>query len=100
MPIFFLMTRVVVSAKKGWGKLERVLKFLHGTANDKKIMGAHDIATLITYIDTSYVVHPNIRSRTRGLLIFGKGITRGTSSKQKLMMTHFYHFYTELVRLL
>ena len=32
--ISFLMTRVVVSTKEYWGKLERVLKFLHGIVND------------------------------------------------------------------
>lgn len=56
----FLMTRMVVFAKEYWGKLERVLKFLHGTVNDKRIVGTRDIVSLLTYIDAKYIVHPNM----------------------------------------
>ena len=75
---------MTVSTSEDWGKLERVLKFLHDTANDKRIVRVYDISTLPSYIDASYAVNPNIKNHTDGLITFGKGIIHGKSSKQKL----------------
>ena len=51
---------MTVSTSEDWGKLERVFIFLHGTVNDKRIVGTRDIVSLLTYIDAKYIVHPNM----------------------------------------
>ena len=84
LPISFLCTRVQSPDVDDWSNLERVLKFLYATINDERIIGALDLSTLFTYIDTSYGVHPNLRSHTGGTLSMGIGTVHNKSSKQKL----------------
>ena len=52
-------------------------------------MEAHDIAILLTYIDTSYIVNLNMRSHTGQLMSFGEDIIHAKSSKQKLNIKNY-----------
>ena len=82
--IAFLSTRVSCSTVDDWNKLKRVLQFIKGTMNDKRIIGANGVEDLMTWVDAAYAVHPNMRSHTGGCMSFGLGTIHARSSKQKL----------------
>jgi hypothetical protein len=82
--ISYLCTRVSCCNEDDWGKLKRLLQFLNQTIDDERIMGADDLFSLLTWIDASYGIHPNMRGHTGGAMSFGTGIIHGKASKQKL----------------
>jgi hypothetical protein len=84
LAITFLCTRVARSTKEDWAKLQRVLEYLHGTIAEFLTIGADDMSIMNTWIDTSYAVHPDMKSHTGGAVSFGTGATLSKSSKQKL----------------
>jgi len=84
VPVSFLSTRVKQPGWSDWVKLRRVLGFLKHTINDVRRIGIHNVGELITMVDASYAVHPNMRGHTGGLLTMGKGVLHTKSSKQKI----------------
>ena len=81
--ISFLMKRVSKSDHDDWKKLRRIIGFLKRTIEDVRIIGATSITEIMTFVDSSYAVHDNMRSHTGGLVSFGIGAahTRSTTSK-------------------
>ena len=81
--ISFLMKRVSKSDKDDWNKLRRIIGFLKGSIDDVRVIGATSITEIMTFVDSSYAVHDNMRSHTGGLVSFGIGAahTRSTTSK-------------------
>ena len=69
---------------KDWHKLERVLIFLNQTIDDKSIIKADDLTSMLTDVDASYAVHPNMRGHTGETITMGKGIVHCKAGKQKL----------------
>ena len=67
-----------------WNKLKRLLQFIKGTINDKRIIGAYGLNDLLTWVDAAYAVHPNMRSHTGGCMSFGLGTLHARSTEQKL----------------
>lgn len=45
-------------------KLDRLLDFSRDTLEDHRVLGALSLEELFTWVDTSFVVHPNMRSHT------------------------------------
>jgi hypothetical protein len=84
LPIAFLCTRVSCSTEQDWKKLRRVLEYLNGTLNDKRIIGADSLVQMKTWVDASYAVHADMKSHTGGAVSFGTGAAMSKSSKQKL----------------
>ena len=82
--VAFLSTRVSCSTVDDWNKLKRLLQFVKGTINDKRIIGANGLNDLLTWVDAAYAVHPNMRSHTGGCMSFGLGTLHARSTKQKL----------------
>ena len=82
--VAFLSTRVSCSTVDDWNKLKRLLQFIKGTINDKRIIGANGLNDLLTWVDAAYAVHPNMRSHTGGCMSFGLGTLHARSTKQKL----------------
>ena len=82
--IAFLCTRVSKSTEEDWEKLRRMLGYLKGTMNMKRIIGSDGLSTLRTYVDASYATHPDMKGHTGGLISLGKGTIQTKSSKQKL----------------
>ena len=80
----FLTTRVFKSTRQDLGKLKRLLEYIHGSIDDDYIIGADDLGRLRTWVDASYAVHPDCKSRTGGAMSFGTGALVCKSSKQKL----------------
>ena len=72
------------SDEDDWNKLKRVLGWIKSTIDDKRYIGAKNLAQLFTWIDASYAVHPDMRSQTGGAQSMGRGILHGSARKQKI----------------
>ena len=84
LAIAFLCTRVTRSTIEDWGKLRRLLQYIKGTINMPRIIGELSLTSLMTYVDASYGVHPDMRGHTGGLITMGIGCIHTKSSKQRL----------------
>ena len=82
--VAYLCTRVSKSTIDVWKKLRRLVSFLKGTGNDKRIIGAIPLEHMDTWIDTSYGVYNDMRSQTGGAISLGWGIIHEISIIQKL----------------
>ena len=82
--VAFLCTRVSKSDEDDWKKLKRVLKYLYGTLDMRRVIGSNGVMDIHTWIDASYAVHNDMRSQTGGCISMGRGTVHGRSSKQKL----------------
>jgi hypothetical protein len=82
--ISFLCTRVACSDVEDWGKLRRLLQFLSQTIDDERIIAVDSLYKLITFVDASYAIHPDMKGHTGGAMSFGTGIIHGKAGKQKL----------------
>ena len=60
------------------------MEYLRGTLHYKNILGADNLKKLRTWVDASYAVHPDMKSHTGGVMLFGTGGFICKSSKQKL----------------
>ena len=61
-----------------------MVSFAKCIIDDRRIIGAVDLSTMLTYIDASHAIHPNMRGHTGGAITFSIGIVHGKSSKQKI----------------
>ena len=68
--ISFLFTEMKDPDIHDWGKLRRLLQFLSQTIGDDCVLGSDNIYYVLTYMDTSYDKHDNIRGRTGGCMTF------------------------------
>ena len=84
LAIVFLCTRVSKSTQEDWEKLYRTLKYIHKTIDLPRIVGVKDFSVLQTWVDASYVTHPDMRSHIGGVISLGHGIINSKSSKQKI----------------
>ena len=82
--VAFLCTRVAKSDEEDWKKLLRVLSYARQTIDDPRIIGALSLKKLISWIDASYAVHPDMKSHRGATTSFGRGVIGTKSSKQKL----------------
>ena len=85
--ISFLTTHLTCPNTSDCWKLKRLLEYIHATVNLPLILGADDLNTMTTWVDTSYAVHHDMRSHTGGVLSFGTGGLLCKSSRQKLNTT-------------
>lgn len=81
--VSFLCTRVSCSTTEDWNKLKRVLQFVNQTKSDERTIKADNLSEMLTWIDASYAVHPNMRGHTGGAISFGKGVVHARAGKQK-----------------
>jgi len=79
-----LCTRVRAPTQDDWCKLVRLLKYLNGTKADKLTLSADDLHVVKWYVDASFAVHPDFKSHTGGMMMFGSGAVQSISRKQKL----------------
>ena len=61
-----------------------MLEFLKATINDNRIMGADSLRDPYVWVNTSCVIHSNMRGHTGGLMSVGLGTIHNKSLKQKL----------------
>jgi hypothetical protein len=56
--IAVLCTRVKQPNEDDWRKLNRLMKYLNGTREDKLILSADDLHVIKWYVDCAFAVHP------------------------------------------
>jgi len=79
-----LCTRVQAPTDQDWEKLERLLKYLNGTRNERLVLKADSLNVLKWYVGASFVTHPDFKSHTGAMMTFGSGAVQSLSRKQKL----------------
>ena len=62
----------------------RVLKYFNGSRKYHLALSLDTMRVIKWYVDASFVVHPNFKSRIGGIMIWGTGVTQSGSIKQKL----------------
>lgn len=82
--ITFLCTRVTKSDEDDWKKLKRVLTYVNCTIDDSKIIGAHDLTKIFTWIDAAYAMNLDMKSQTGEAMSMGLGLLHAKCEKQKL----------------
>ena len=61
-----------------------IVEYLQSTTDMPLVLGATSGGVLHWYVDTSFAVHPNMRSHSGGALTLGHGFPISSSGKQKL----------------
>ena len=61
-----------------------MFKFLKGTINDLRTIGADSLRDMDAWVDALHALHENIRGKTGGTMFMGTGTVHSKSSKQKL----------------
>jgi hypothetical protein len=81
----FLTTRMKEPTKDDWHKLVRLMSFTKTTAGDVRIIGADDLHSMLTMIDSAHAVHEkDMRGHTGSVISMGTGVIDTKSSKQKM----------------
>ena len=83
--IAFLSTRTKCSTADDYHKLDRVLKYLNGTAEFGMVLEADKEITVIVFADASYGVHADGKSHTGVNITLGRGAVFVRSAKQKIV---------------
>jgi hypothetical protein len=82
--VLFLTTRVKQPDEDDWGKLTRLLKYIHGTVYMPLILNADSLSVIKWWVDASYATHGDCRGNTGATMSLGRGSVIGMSRKQKL----------------
>jgi hypothetical protein len=82
--VAFLTARVKHPDEDDWGKLKRVLKYLHSTRVLKLTLRADSLSNIVWYVDASHQLHDDCKGHTRSILTFGKGAVTSSSTKHKI----------------
>lgn len=65
-------------------KLRQLIHCAHHTKDLEAIIGIDDLTKMVTFVDASCAVHPNMHSRAGGAISYGNGVFASESKKQKL----------------
>jgi hypothetical protein len=84
LSIAFLTTRVRAPDVDDWEKLRHLMKYLRKDHARPLVLGAKNNGLLMWYVNTLFVVHPNMCEHTGGGLTMGRGFPITASTKQKL----------------
>ena len=79
----FLTTRVRRPDEDDWGKLKRVLSYLHGTRNLALTIGVDSLGFVRWYVDGSHNVHADCRGHGGTAMFLGRGAVSSYSRKLK-----------------
>ena len=82
--VAFLTARIKRPDNDDWGKLRRVLKYLHLSRYLKLTLFAESLSNIVWYVDTSNQLHDNCKGHTGSILTFGRGATTSSSTKHKI----------------
>ncbi len=82
--VAFLTTCVKHPDNDDWGKLKRVLKYLHTTRLLCLKLFAASLSNIIWYVDASHQLHDDCKGHTGSILTFGHGATTSSSTKHKI----------------
>ena len=84
MPVSFLVRRVSKSDVDDLKKLIRVLACLKRIIEEKRVIGAMNLAKILTFINVLCAVYDNLRSHMGGMISLGLGIVHSESAIENL----------------
>jgi hypothetical protein len=64
--------------------LNRLLKYINGSRQDKLTLSANNLHVIKWYVDCAFAVHPDFKSHTGGNMTYGRRSPISMSRKQKL----------------
>ena len=79
-----LCTRVKDPRLQDWMKLRRMLQYIRGTIDLRRIVSLENNAKMDIYIDAAHATHQDFKGQTGGCVIMGDGVIHARSNKQKL----------------
>lgn len=82
--VAFLCMRVQLPTNDDLHKLGCAIKYLHPTSKLVLSLCANNLHTIKLWVDAAFVVHPNMRIHTGGVMSLGAGACYATSQKQKI----------------
>jgi hypothetical protein len=80
----FLTTRPNCATRQDMDKLGRMLRYINSTRTLSLTLSADDFSFALCYTDSSFGVHPEMRSHSGSCITIGRGFFYCKSSKQKL----------------
>ena len=80
----YLCTKVSRPTNQDQDKLNRLLDFIRGTLDDRRVIGATSLNEMVTWVDAAFASHMDKKSHTGGTISFGVGVVHSKSGKQKL----------------
>ena len=82
--VAFLTTSVRQPDDDDWGKLKRVLRYLHGKLTLPLTMSVDDVSVVHWYVDASFAAHDDCKGHTGAMMTMGTGAKISFSRKQKI----------------
>jgi hypothetical protein len=82
--VYFLTTCMKRPNKDNWGKLKRVLRYLHGTHHMKLNLTAHNLNTIQWWVNALHATCKDCRGHMGAVVSLGKGATISFSNKLKI----------------
>ena len=82
--VSFLMKRLSKSETDDWMKLRRLIGFIQRTIDEIRVIGATSLTEIMSFVDSAYPVHENMRSHTGGLVSFGIGAAHARTTTSKI----------------
>jgi hypothetical protein len=79
-----LSTRVKAPTEDDDKKLLRLMKYINATQDDKLSLTCDNLRIIKWYVDSSFAVHPDMKSHTGGVMSYGRGAAISASRKQKI----------------
>jgi len=71
-------------SKSDWMKLKRLIGFIQRTIYEIRVICATSLTEIMSYVDSAYAVHENMRSHTGGVVSFGIGAAHARSTTSKI----------------
>jgi hypothetical protein len=81
----FLTTRVQAPTKEDQFKMQRMIRYLNGTKDDKFIISKEPISEILAFIDAAFAQHADGKSQTGMLIQIGNTPVVFKSGKQKIV---------------
>ena len=82
--VSLLTTRVMTTDEDDWKELLRMINYLRGTLELPLTLQASNTNIVKWWVDGSYGIHPDSKSKTGGTQSLGKGYIISSYTKQKL----------------
>ena len=82
--VAFLSTRVKNPDKDNYKKLSKLVQYLRATKDLVLTLEPDNLHVIKWWVDASFAVHTNMKSHAGGAMSLGKGVSYGTSTRQKL----------------
>ena len=79
-----MTTRVNIPGRSDWAKLRRLLQYLNGTLEMRRVVSLNSLLEMEIFIDAAHATHHDMRGHTGGCVSVGDGVIHSKSGKQKI----------------